>query len=189
MKVAISSLPWKDIRLSVDPGLELDRCVSDIVRSHEPSRVITVRSEDKPWFDDSCRRAYLLKQEAYNRWRRSSLEHDFQMFVELRKRANETYAVPEQEHRERAHKTLLQTNNSQKWWSTLKDAVFGARSSIPPLVGNGGALVSDSVGKADLFLRHFDEKQSCDHVPIPQGCSLRISFLGLLSALVSCGKF
>ena len=52
----------------------------------------------------------------------------------------------------------------------MKDAVFGARSSIPPLVGNGGALVSDSVGKADLFLRHFDEKQSCDRIQIPQSC-------------------
>ena len=28
----ISSIPWKDIRMSVDPGLELDRCVSDIVK-------------------------------------------------------------------------------------------------------------------------------------------------------------
>ena len=105
----ISSLPWKDIRLSVDPGLELDRCVSDIVRSHVPSRVITLRSQDKPWFDDSCRRAYQLKQEAHNRWRRSTLEHDFQMFVELRRQANETYEVAEQEHRARAHETLLQT--------------------------------------------------------------------------------
>ena len=68
----ISTIPWKDIRLSLGPGLELDRCVSDIVRSRVPSRVITVRSQDKPWFDDSCRRAYQLKQEAYNRWRRSS---------------------------------------------------------------------------------------------------------------------
>ena len=73
----------------------------------------------------------------------------------------------EQEHSE----TLLQTNNSHKWWSTLKGAVFGARSSIPPLVGNGGVLVSDSVGQAELFMRHFDEKQSRDRVPIPQGCS------------------
>ena len=57
--------------------------VYDIVRSHVPSQVIIVRSQDKPWFDDSCRRAYQLKQEAYNRWRRSTLKHDFQMFVEL----------------------------------------------------------------------------------------------------------
>ena len=47
---------------------------------------------------------------------------------------------------------LIMTNNSHKWWSTLKNAVFGARSTIPPLVGNGGALVSDSASKADLFV-------------------------------------
>ena len=129
-----------------------------------------MRSQDKPSFDDSCRRVYQLKQEAYNRWRRSLLHHDFQRFVELRRRSSEIHAVAEQEHRARAHETLLQTNNSHKWWSTLKGAVFGARSSIPSLIGNGGALVSDSVGKADLFLRHFDEKQSRDRVQIPQSC-------------------
>ena len=80
---------------------------------------------------------------------------DFQMFVELSRRSNELHAVVEQEHRAKAHVTLLQTNNSHKLWSTLKGAVFGAHSSIPPLVGNGGALVSDSVGKADLFFETF----------------------------------
>ena len=35
--------------------------------------------------------------------------------------------------------------NSQyplKWWSTLKSAVFGLSSSLPPLVGGGGGLVT-----------------------------------------------
>ena len=57
----VSSIPWKDIRMSDDPGIELDRYFADIVRSHVPSRVVTVRSQDKPWFDDSCRRVYQLK--------------------------------------------------------------------------------------------------------------------------------
>ena len=167
---AMSSLPWSSIRSSADPGLELDRHVSHVVRSHVPSRIITVRSQDKPWFDDSCRRAYQLKQEAYKRWRRSMLHHDFQMFVESRRRAKEVYVVAEQEHRARARETLQMTTNSHKWWSTLKSSVFGARSSIPPLIGDGGSLVTDSVQKADLFLRHFDEKQSRERVNVPLSC-------------------
>jgi len=167
---AMSSLPWSAIRSSADPGMELDRHVSDVVRSHVPSRIITVRSQDKPWFDDSCRRAYQLKQEAYRNWRRGMLHRDYLVFVELRRRAKEVYAVAEQEYRARARETLQMTTNSHKWWSTLKSSVFGARSSIPPLIGDGGSLVTDSVEKADLFLRHFDEKQSRDKVTVPLSC-------------------
>ena len=80
------------------------------------------------------------------------------------------YDVADRDHRARARETMLSTNNSHKWWSTLKSAVFGARSAVPPLVGNGAAIVSDSACKANLFLRHFDEKQSREEVTIPQTC-------------------
>ena len=37
-----------------------------------------------------------------------------------------------------------------QWWSTLQSAVFGSSSSLLPLVSEGGGLVCESVGKADL---------------------------------------
>ena len=45
-----------------------------------------------------------------------------------------------------------------KWWSTLKSAVLGSSSSLPPLVSEGGGLVCESVGKAELLSDHFDNK-------------------------------
>ena len=56
-----------------------------------------------------------------------------------------------------------------KWWSTLKSAVFGSSSdsSLPPLIGVGGGLVCESVGKADMLSAHFDGKQSRDPVDLP----------------------
>ena len=33
-----------------------------------------------------------------------------------------------------------------KWWSTLKSAVFGSSSALPPLVSEGGGLVCESIG-------------------------------------------
>ena len=38
--------------------------------------------------------------------------------------------------------------------------MFGTSSSLPPLVSEGGGLVSESVGKADLLFDNFDSKQS-----------------------------
>ena len=41
---------------------------------------------------------------------------------------------------------------------------------MPPLVSQGGGLVCESVGKADLLSDHFDSKQSRDSVDLPLTC-------------------
>ena len=47
--------------------------------------------------------------------------------------------------------------------------VFGSCSdwSLPPLIGAGGGLVCESIGKADRLSAHFDGKQSRDPVDLP----------------------
>ena len=62
------------------------------------------------------------------------------------------------------------TSSPHKWWSTLKSAVFGSSSSLPPLVGPGGELVCESVGKADLLSDHFDSNQSRESVNLLVTC-------------------
>ena len=52
----------------------------------------------------------------------------------------------------------------------LSHAVFGLSSSLPPLVGGGGGLVCEPVGKADLLSDHFDGKQSRESVDLPRIC-------------------
>ena len=39
---------------------------------------------------------------------------------------------------------------------------------MPPLVSDGGGLVCESVGKADLLSDHFDSKQSREAVDLPR---------------------
>ena len=64
----------------------------------------------------------------------------------------------------------------RKWWSTLKSAVFGSSSdsTLPPLIGRGGCLVSESVGKAEMLSVHFDGKQSRDPVDLPSTVDLSV---------------
>ena len=54
--------------------------------------------------------------------------------------------------------------------SHLKSAVFGSSSSLPLLISEGGGLVCESVGKADLLSDHFDSKQSREAVDLPLTC-------------------
>ena len=59
---------------------------------------------------------------------------------------------------------FLCVQSPHKWWSTLKSAVLGTSSSLPPLLNEGGGLVCESVGKADILSDHFDSKQSREAV-------------------------
>ena len=58
-----------------------------------------------------------------------------------------------------------------KWWSTLKSAVFLTSLLLHPLVNEGGVLVCESVGKADL-LNHYDSKQSREAVDLLLTCHM-----------------
>ena len=75
--------------------------------------------------------------------------------------AIETYSEAKHEFSDRNRVVLMNVHSPHKWWSTLKSAVCGSSSSLPLLVSEGGGLVCESVGKADLLSDHFDSKQSC----------------------------
>ena len=47
---------------------------------------------------------------------------------------------------------------------------------MPQLVSDGGGLVCESVGKADLLSEHFDSKQSREAVDLPLSCHPSPSF-------------
>ena len=41
---------------------------------------------------------------------------------------------------------------------------------MPPLISEGGGLLCESIGKADLLSDHFDSKQSREDVDLPVTC-------------------
>ena len=85
-------------------------------------------------------------------------------------RANETYSEAKCQFSDRNRDVLMTVQSPHKWWSTLKSAVLGSSSSFPPLISEGGGLVCESVGKADLLSDHFDSKQSREAVDLPLTC-------------------
>ena len=84
--------------------------------------------------------------------------------------ANETCSEAKRQFSDRNMDVLMNVQSPHKWWSTLKSAAFGSSSSLPPLVGEGGRLVCESVGKADLLSEHFDSKQSREAVDMSLTC-------------------
>ena len=89
---AIRELPWRNIWLSDNPVEVLNEHLSLLVGCYVPTKVIRVRNKDKPWFDDQCRHALGLKQEAHLRWTRDRSRVNWEEFVSYQLRANETYS-------------------------------------------------------------------------------------------------
>ena len=129
-----------------------------------------MRNKDKPWFDDQCRHAFSRKQEAHLLWTRDRSRVNWEEFVRYQVRANETYPETKRQFSDRNRDVLMNVHSPHKWWSTLKSAVFGSSSALPPLVSEGGGLVSESIGKADLLSDHFGSKQSREAVDLPLTC-------------------
>ena len=48
--------------------------------------------------------------------------------------------------------------------------MFSTSLSLPPFVSEGGGLVCEFIGKADLLSDHFDSKQSRESVGQPLAC-------------------
>ena len=85
-------------------------------------------------------------------------------------RANETFSEANRQFNDRNRAVLMNVLSPHRWWSTRKSAVFGTSSSLPPLVNEGGGLVCECVGKADLLSDQFDSKQSREAVDLSLTC-------------------
>ena len=120
------------------------------------------------WYTE-CKHAFGLKQQAHFRWTRDRSRVYWEEFVHRQVRANETYSEAKRQFSDRNRAVLMNVQSPHKLWSTVKSAVFGTSSSLPPLVSEGGGLVCESVGKADLS-DHFDSKQSREAVDLPLTC-------------------
>ena len=174
---AMQDLPWHNIWSADNPIVVLNEHLLLLVGRFVPTKVILVCNRDDPWFNDQCRNAFGLKQEAHLRWSHDRSWVNWEEFVRRQVTANETYSEAKRQFIAGNRDVLMNAQSPHKWWSTLKSAVFGLSSSLPLLVGGGGGLVCDSVGKADLLSDHFAIKQSPGSLLIC--CSLAICLLVL----------
>ena len=184
---AMHNLPWRNIWSADNPAQILNEHFLLLVGRFVPTKVIRVLNKDKPWFHDQCRHAFRLKQEAELRWTRDHSRVNWKEFVRCQVRANETYSEVKRQFSTSNGVVLMNAQSPHKSWSTLKSVVFGLSSSLPLLVGGGGGLVCESVGKADLLSDHFDDKQSRESVDLPLTCHPSPRFTPLPSGRVRSG--
>ena len=106
---------------------------------------------------------------------------NWEEFVNCQVRANESYSEAKRQFSAKNRNVIMNAQSLHKWWSTFMSAVFGLSSSLPPLLGGGGGLVCESVGRADLFSDHLVGKQSMESVDLPLTCHPPMSLTSFAS--------
>ena len=74
-------LNWSNIWSADNPVEVFNGHLLLLVGRFVPTKVIHVRNKDKPWFDDQCRHAFGLKQEAHLRWTRDRSRVNWEKLV------------------------------------------------------------------------------------------------------------
>ena len=138
---AMQDIPWHNIWSANNPVDVLNEHFLLLIGRFVPTKIIRVHNKDKLWFDNQCRHAFGLKQEAHLRWTHDRCRVNFEEFLHRQVRANETYSQAKHQFSTRNWDVLLNAQSPHKWLSTLKSAVFALSSSLLLLVGGGGGPV------------------------------------------------
>ena len=89
---AMHYLPWRNIWSAHNAVEVLNEHLLLLVERFVPTKIIRLSNKDKPRFDDQCRHAFGIKQEAHRRWTRDRSRVNWKEFVHCQVRANETYS-------------------------------------------------------------------------------------------------
>ena len=110
----LAAASWGDVYRSPEPEVAFADVLLNVVRRRVPSKVLRMRSTDKPWFTAECRRAYDLKQTAHHAWNRNRTRDGWNEFVRLRQEAEAVYARAEFEYNGRTRAMLAGTSQPHK---------------------------------------------------------------------------
>lgn len=164
------NLDWSSIYRHADLVSCLNGHLVNIIERRVPTRILKFRNKDKAWFNAECRHAYIEKQSAYNLWSNHRSDLCWRNFTRLRAEAQSVYDAAEREYNNGVKETLSSTNQPHKWWATLKSALFGVDSSMPPLLKADGSVAHCPKEKADLLADIFEGKQSSEIFNLPPTC-------------------
>ena len=122
----MQDLPWLNIWTADSPVEVLNEHLLLLVGRFVPTKIICVRNKDKSWFDDQCRHAFSLKQEAHVRWNRDRSRVNWDEFVHCQVRSNETDSEAKRQFSARNRDILKNAQSPHKWHGPLLSLLCSA---------------------------------------------------------------
>ena len=138
--------------------------ILDAAKATIPNRTVTIRPNDKPWFNNHLRQRQRKMLRYFQIAKKTQDPVKWESFRKLRKSYNEEILLAKNEYEHEKHKYLeSNSTNPKKWWSLLKNVYKNDDfiESIPPIETDNGILVDD-LGKAEAFNLYFLQASHLD---------------------------
>lgn len=132
--------------------------------NHIPSKLVTVRQNDKPWYNNYLRRLLRVKNRYHAIAKRSNKSDDWVMFRAQRNFYNRELCRMKKEFNDKKliSLSLEGKKNPKKWWSLLK-SIWNNKTvcSIPP-ISKDDITYSEECEKANIFNDFFLRASTVD---------------------------
>ena len=135
--------------------------VTDVINQsaslHIPNKVVTIRKNDPPWFNNSIRKIIRCRKRAHRKAKRTNNPDHWAKFRSLRNKSIATIRTCKEHYFNNLTEKLVDENTDPKnWWKVAKliTNIDGPKKEIPPLISNNTLYESDQ-DKTELFNNYF----------------------------------
>ena len=133
-----------------------------------PNKNVTVRPEDKTWYNGYLRRLCRKQQRDHTTATKNSNEFTWEAYRTTRNFYFQEVQRVKLEHEEKLAKDLANDlkANPKKWWTTAKETLgLNKKATIPAMVSTDGSIHTDDHSKTSLFNDYFTSVQSLPSDP------------------------
>ena len=125
-----------------------------------PNKIVTVRPNDKPWYDSKIRIASRKRDRLKNKASKSNNSNMWMKYKKCRNHVNNLIKEAKSRYFDKLDSTTYRYNDQTQFWKTMKHLIKGKKSSqIPPLSktndSGDAALYFTDAEKATLLNEYF----------------------------------
>ena len=137
---------------------------------HIPNKIVTIRRNDKPWYDNTIRSETRKRDQLKRKASNASNVSLWNKYKESRNHVNNLIKVAKSRYFNRIQTTNFRYNDQKQFWKTIKYFMKGNRSAhIPPLlklsdVGCTEHIYTD-IEKATVLNEYFTSISNFTYIP------------------------
>ena len=149
----------------------------EIARECIPTKEITIRSNDKPWFNNEIRKQIRVRERLRKKVLRYHRETDIQKYKKQRNKVNNMKKIAKENFENNLDNFLLDSSsNSKTYWKIMKMLIKSSKGthSFPPLQNiideqSFDNIVVDEKDKCELMNKYFSmiSKLDEENKPLP----------------------
>jgi hypothetical protein len=166
----LNETTWDECFISDDPNIVCEswtETFSNIAKKFVTSKIVTVRPNDKTWYNTYLRGLCMVKDRSHRKWVRLKYPNLWDEYCVARNHYFDECDRIHLEHDEKMSTTLAteSKNNPKKWWGLAKQIMGNKKSSTYPALVSRGDIFTTDEEKATLFNETFLEISTLNAPP------------------------